>query len=249
MTKLLVSVRSEEEACEALAGGAHIIDAKEPAHGPLGMPTGEQLLAIRRAVRDQVPLSAACGELLDDASRDRVAALHGYAWAKVGLSGCIRMADWPQRWARCATRLPEGMSLVAVAYSDQRVAGSPSPAEIIGVAAQLGCRWLLVDTFDKSRGDLFAHLSPAELVNVISLARRAGVRVALAGSLNLDSIPRAMALCPDVIGVRGAACLGGRNGRVARELVTRIARQLSTPQATRLARTMTKSVDDVMMWP
>ena len=34
--RLLVSVRSEEEARAALAGGAEIIDAKEPSRGALG---------------------------------------------------------------------------------------------------------------------------------------------------------------------------------------------------------------------
>ena len=36
MTKLLVSVRCAEEATAALAGGADIIDVKEPRRGSLG---------------------------------------------------------------------------------------------------------------------------------------------------------------------------------------------------------------------
>ena len=36
MTQLLVSVRSAEEAEAALAGGAHLIDIKEPTRGALG---------------------------------------------------------------------------------------------------------------------------------------------------------------------------------------------------------------------
>ena len=36
---LLVSVRSAAEAATALAGGADLIDVKEPSRGPLGRPT------------------------------------------------------------------------------------------------------------------------------------------------------------------------------------------------------------------
>jgi uncharacterized protein (UPF0264 family) len=137
--------------------------------------------------------------------------------------------------------------MVAVAYCDHDVADSPCPAEVVKVAAQLHCRWLLVDTFDKSCGDLFEHLSRDELAEVITLARRADMRVALAGSLTLDSIPRALDLQPDVIGVRGAVCQGGRNGRIARELITPMTRRLSTPLPTGPASSMTKSVDEVIV--
>ncbi len=38
---LLVSVRDESEAREALAGGATIVDVKEPGRGPLGAAAGD----------------------------------------------------------------------------------------------------------------------------------------------------------------------------------------------------------------
>ena len=44
--RLLVSVRSAEEVAAALAGGADIIDAKEPARGSLGAVTATVLSAI-----------------------------------------------------------------------------------------------------------------------------------------------------------------------------------------------------------
>ena len=60
--QLLVSVRSEAEVAAALAGGADLIDAKEPALGSLGPVGGAELLAIAARVPETVPLSAALGD-------------------------------------------------------------------------------------------------------------------------------------------------------------------------------------------
>ena len=49
--RLLVSVRSAAEAVAALDGAAHIVDAKEPARGPLGAVEP----AVLAAILDQVP--------------------------------------------------------------------------------------------------------------------------------------------------------------------------------------------------
>ena len=63
MTKLLVSVRSANEAEAALDGGADLIDVKEPHHGALGRTSVKVLREIAVAVAGRTPLSAALGEL------------------------------------------------------------------------------------------------------------------------------------------------------------------------------------------
>jgi len=62
---LLVSVRSVEEVSAALAGGADIIDAKEPARGSLGRVTPAVLSAIAARTPASVPLSVALGDCAD----------------------------------------------------------------------------------------------------------------------------------------------------------------------------------------
>src|SRR5919109_5256082 len=59
---LLVSVRSGEEVPTALAGGADIIDAKEPARGSLGAVDPEVLSAVAAQTPRSVPLSVALGD-------------------------------------------------------------------------------------------------------------------------------------------------------------------------------------------
>jgi hypothetical protein len=60
---LLVSVRSPEEAELALAGGADIIDVKEPAQGALGRAADRTIGAVLDRVAGRRPVSAALGEL------------------------------------------------------------------------------------------------------------------------------------------------------------------------------------------
>ncbi|MCA9036259.1 MAG: hypothetical protein KDA91_14080 [Planctomycetaceae bacterium] len=75
--QLLVSVRNRQEAVNALAGGAQIIDVKEPSKGPLGMadvPTmidvAEATLRWNQANRTAVSTSFALGEIGDWEDKD-----------------------------------------------------------------------------------------------------------------------------------------------------------------------------------
>lgn len=66
--QLLVSVRTAEELCAAITGGADIIDLKEPSHGALGCLHPDQLaqcLDVHRQTKVPPPLSVAMGELND----------------------------------------------------------------------------------------------------------------------------------------------------------------------------------------
>ncbi|MFN5908775.1 MAG: (5-formylfuran-3-yl)methyl phosphate synthase, partial [Planctomyces sp.] len=69
--RLLVSVRSPDEAVVAAAGGADIIDVKEPHHGSLGRPSARTAGDIRTRLTEHCgaqvspPLSCALGELLE----------------------------------------------------------------------------------------------------------------------------------------------------------------------------------------
>ena len=64
--KLLVSVRNAIDASAALAGGADIIDAKEPASGALGAVDLATFQHIVAAVADARPVTAALGDAVDE---------------------------------------------------------------------------------------------------------------------------------------------------------------------------------------
>jgi uncharacterized protein (UPF0264 family) len=88
--RLLVSVRNAIEASAALAGGADIIDAKEPTAGALGAVDIATFRNIHAAVGLARPISAALGDADEEDSLERQASAFtsaGAEFVKVGLSG------------------------------------------------------------------------------------------------------------------------------------------------------------------
>lgn len=224
---LLVSVRDAAEAEEALAGGADVIDVKEPARGSLGAADAEVVAAVATAVAGRAPISFAAGELVDwsisrwEAYLDAIGG--GAAYCKFGLAGCRALADWPERWRQAVAMLAGGVQPVAVAYADWRAAAAPSPDEVFNHAQAMGCVAVLVDTWDKHGGTLLDHWSIAEIDAFGRRVRDARLAFALAGSLAGSRLTLAARWRPTLVAVRGAACGGGdRNGRVSADRVAAV---------------------------
>jgi uncharacterized protein (UPF0264 family) len=231
---LLVSVRNAAEAAEALDGGAAIIDVKEPRHGPLGAAEPEAIAAVARVVGTRRPWTMACGELEGEAADEPVggsirrrldrmlALLEGSAVppaaVKIGLAGAAG-TDWQRRLLAVFESLPAGSERVAVAYADWQRAGAPSPPEVIAAAAGLNCPVLLIDTFDKNAGGLFACCPPGMPATGVAASRAARLQVAVAGRLATTEIRSAWDLRPDVVALRSAVCFNGRDGAVQAGLV------------------------------
>jgi uncharacterized protein (UPF0264 family) len=231
---LLVSVRDAAEAAEALDGGAAIIDVKEPRHGPLGAAEPEAIAAVARVVGRRRPWTMACGELEGEAADEPVggsirrrldrmlALLEGSAVppaaVKIGLAGAAG-TDWQHRLLAVFESLPAGSERVAVAYADWQRARAPSPPEVIAAAAGLNCPVLLIDTFDKTAGGLFACCPPGMPATWVAAARAARLQVAVAGRLATTEIRSAWDLRPDVVALRSAVCFNGRDGAVQAGLV------------------------------
>jgi uncharacterized protein (UPF0264 family) len=207
-------VRSAAEAEIALAGGADLIDVKEPSRGPLGPADPLTWAAIRSLVAGRRPTSVALGELLDSATPSLASQCEGFAFAKFGLAGCHDRAGWIALWQRAVRSLPPGTQAVPVAYADWRAARAPSPRVVIALAQWSPARLALIDTFDKSDGCLLSHLDFEYLRELSGEAREAGVELALAGSLDSEAIAALRELQPRYFGVRGAACSGGRAGPI-----------------------------------
>lgn len=211
---LLISVRSAAEAREAIVGGADIIDVKEPSRGPLGAADMSTLLEIADVVKPMKPLSAALGELanidLDQYSPDL---LTEYRWLKFGMAGCENLSDSKQRWLRLADHFDRGQKVVAAAYADYHLARS-QPPQAIARALPLKDSIFLLDTFAKDGRSVFDIISREELLTLHSEVRTCGARFALAGSLRIEQMERIVECAPDIVGVRGAVCVSGRNGQV-----------------------------------
>jgi len=212
MTKLLVSVRNAEEAATALAGGADVVDVKEPRRGALGPADPAVWREIQAVVADRAVTSAALGELLHDRVEELACQAEGFAFAKIGLAGCAGLDRWKQMWERAIQTLPSGVLPVPVAYADQRLARSPELCDALELATTSPARLLLIDTYVKAKDGLIDHLDLETLRDFIHVAAERSVQVALAGSLKLADIEALLPLAPAYIGVRGTACHGGRDG-------------------------------------
>ena len=229
MTGLLVSVRNGDEARLALAGGADLIDVKEPAYGSLGAAQPAVWQAVLAVVAGRLPTSVALGELRQAPAPPDGQQLVGCDYAKVGLAGCRAWPTWPRRWAELFQQLPRSVTPVAVVYADWVAADAPAPAEVIEHAARSRCGAVLVDTYEKHRGDLFSHLTLAALSALVQGIRRHGLQVVLGGSLGPSSIRRALQAGPDYIAVRGAACEGPRTGVIVERCVRDLAALVKFP--------------------
>jgi hypothetical protein len=236
--RLLVSVRAAAEVPPALAGGADIIDAKEPARGSLGAVGPEVLRAIAASVPPAVPLSVALGDfatvaIAADAVREALAVLDACPrraplYLKLGFAG-ERSPNVVSRVIgaalEAADAAPVRPAVVPVAYADHESAGSPEPEDVVRAAIDAGARAFLVDTWSKAGRGLSSYIDAHRLRALADAARSAGMLVAIAGSLDADALDRLDRIA-DVVGVRGAACRGGREGSVDADLVRGLAERL-----------------------
>jgi hypothetical protein len=226
--RLLVSVQDAEEAREAVAGGAEIVDAKDPAAGSLGMVSPGALVAIAEAVPPGIRLSAALGDV---ASLEDVAAVFGriavpLSYVKLGFMGLadqVVVEDLLAEAVHLARELPGRPAVIAVAYADFERAGSLPPDTFQFILPEVGADGLLVDTCFKDGPGLFDLLGSTELTGLAAALAPHELSFALGGGLGIGEVRAAWDAGAMIFGVRGAACEGGRTGRVVERRVRQLA--------------------------
>lgn len=199
--RLLASVTNEAEARIAVAGGADIIDAKDPSQGALGALPHAVVAAIRAAVPPDVPVSATIGDLPSEPevvlSAARAMAATGCDIVKIGLFPGAPHDTILHLGQHLAHEIP----LVAVLIAD-----APADEALLPALGEAGFAGVMLDTALKDGRTLRDHRSADELRSFVMAARSAGLFAGLAGSLRNAQIPELLALDPDVLGFRGALC-------------------------------------------
>ena len=216
--KLLVSVRDAIEASAALEGGADIIDAKEPAAGALGAVDLATFQHIVAAMADERPVTAALGDAEDERAIAHTANAYASAGArlvKIGFAGITSRT----RVVSLVAAARDGAAgtragVIATAYADADRVASLNPFAMIDAAALAGATGILLDTVDKQGPGLTGLMSSERLHSWVSAAREARLLVALAGKLTENDLRIVNDAGADIIGVRGAACDGGRTGQI-----------------------------------
>jgi uncharacterized protein (UPF0264 family) len=220
MTRMLVSVRSVDEALLAARDGADFIDLKEPSDGALGGLPVATIGAIVGALRAHgigLPVSATIGDLpmhaLDRirAQVDAVGAC-GVDYVKVGIE------RGPEAFAVLDALAACGWPVVPVFIADRGL-----DSALIAHASALDFPGLMVDTADKLAGSLFDAVPMADLRAFVAKVRASGRMAGAAGALRVAHIPLLQALAPDFAGFRSAVCVADRKTALCPERLAALA--------------------------
>ena len=214
-SKLLISVKSADEAGTALEAGADLIDVKDPARGPLGMAHHETVAKVLEVVNGRVPVSAAFGEWHPDI----LTAAHWHlelplTYVKWGLANYAGGPGWGEDLLVTKRHIPAPVEVVAVAYADWEKANSVPPSEVAKFAKRFRYKAFLLDTVQKDGRTLLDFMTVAELKSIVESLQRGNVKVALGGSLRPEDRARLGGIVPDYYAVRGSACAGGKRDGV-----------------------------------
>lgn len=228
---LLISPINTAEALEAIEGGADIIDVKNPKEGSLGANFPWVIRSIRELTPKGMLVSATLGDVPYKPGTVALAAagavVSGADYIKVGLYGTKNYneaLEVMENVVRTVKDLNEDALVVASGYADAYRVGAVDPLEIPRVANDSGADLAMVDTAVKDGKTLFDFMDEETILYFTSEIHDYGLKSALAGSIKEEQLQKLAELGCDVVGVRGAACIGGdRNtGHIDRSAVARL---------------------------
>ena len=221
-----------KEAQEAIAGGADIIDVKNPAEGALGANYPWIIRQIKQITPSNLRVSCTLGEVGNFPGSVSLAAYGaaslGVDYIKVGLYGIKTPKEAVfllQNVSRAARERHPKIRLVVAGYADAEKIGAIDPRLIPEIAHTSQMDVAMIDTFVKDGKTLFDHLTIEELKKFVDLSHGFGLEAAFAGSLRKRDLNKVYGLGTDIVGLRGAACTNNNRvtGQITKELVAELA--------------------------
>lgn len=213
---LLISPINTEEAHEAIKGGADIIDVKNPKEGSLGANFPWVIRNIREETPEEMMVSATLGDVPYKPGTVALAALgaavSGANYIKVGLYGTKdydESLEVMKNVVKTVNDYNNDAIVVASGYADAHRICAIDPMQIPLVARDSGADIAMVDTAVKDGKTLFDHMDKDKISEFNNMIHDYGLKSALAGSVKKDQLSTLYNLETDVVGIRGAACLGG----------------------------------------
>ena len=214
--QLLISPINHDEAVEAIEGGADIVDVKNPKEGSLGANFPWVIKDIRGLTPDDLLVSATLGDVPYKPGTVSLAAMgalvSGADYIKVGLYGTKNYDEAVEVMTNVVKAVKDVNSdaiVVASGYADAHRVGAISPWDIPKVARDSGADLAMIDTAVKDGKTLFDYFTIEDCENFVNEAHGYGLKVALAGSVKKDQLKPLYDVGTDVVGLRGAACVGG----------------------------------------
>jgi dihydroneopterin aldolase len=204
MTLLLASVTGPAEAEIALAGGADLVDLKDPTRGAFGAVAVDIVRETVRLIAGRRPVSAVIGDLPMDPpllfEAARLMAEAGVDYVKVGLRPSENLSSCIAALAPLAAKV----RLVGAFFADL----APIDFTALTLLARHGFKAAMLDTAEKGAGRLMTRQGIADLSRFVESCREASLMSGLAGSLETPDIARLLLLHPGFLGFRSALCQG-----------------------------------------
>ena len=222
---------NEKEASEAIAGGADIIDVKNPQEGALGANYPWVIKRIKEITPKHLEVSCTLGEVGNFPGSVSLAALGaaslGVDYIKVGLYGIKTPQEaifLLQNVRKAAKDCNPKIKVAVAGYADAERIGAINPLLIPEIAFKAQVDVAMIDTSVKDGKNLFDHLTLDQLKKFVNSAHGFGLEAALAGALRKQDLPVVYGLGADIAGLRGAACTDSNRvtGQITRKLVSEL---------------------------
>lgn len=238
--KLMISVISAAEAQDAIAGGAGILDVKNPEEGSLGAQSPQIIREITGLSRGKIEVSAAIGDMPNLPGTAALAALGAAAcgadYIKIGLYGTRTESEASVLLCKVRQAVKEyPVSIIAAGFADFERVGALDPDCLPQIAASIGISGILLDTAVKDGRTLFDFFSPRRLRGMADRAHESGLTFGLAGALKETDLETAREIGADIAGLRTAVCAHNRrSGPLRKERIQKLLRNRALfPRPTR----------------
>jgi len=223
---LMVSVQDLDEAEQAVAGRADIVDVKNLREATVGSNFPPVIKAVRSAIRKDIHVSVTLGVVPNQAGTVALAVYGAAALdatsVKVGFVG----SDYPTALKilkDCRSAL-DGFrtKLIAATFADSSLYGGIDPTLVVKLAKESRSDGMLIDTLTKDGRNLFDFVDETTLRGLIIEGKEAGLSTALSGALKMRDLDTLARLNPDIVGVRGAVCTNEdrEEGKIAASAVS-----------------------------
>jgi (5-formylfuran-3-yl)methyl phosphate synthase len=229
---LMVSVQNLEEATEAVAGGADIVDVKNLRETVIGSNFPPVIRRVRNAFPPPLHVSVTLGVVPNQAGTVSLAVFGAAALGATSVKVGFLQSDYAtalrilQECRRAINGSPT--KLIAATFADSHLYGGLDPRLVVPLARESRSDGLLIDTLVKDGRNLFDFLDEPTLRGLVTEGKESGLSTALSGALQVSNLAPLVRINPDIVGVRGAVCTRGdrETGSVDSTAVARLREEL-----------------------